>query len=857
MDPLRTPDATIYLYCLVEGIAEAWVPRGTTSGPMGGTYETIIANRNLSAMLPRIEPWKGIGSSGHLSLDLVDQGGYLSRLMAAGTETTLAATMDPGDGTIETDDASGLDSSGTVHIHRCAYTYSGKSGDDLTGVVRTNDHLDEYEPTHRVDLGTSFEQDGYVSPVRVGTTPAYLEGRYISIHAIALDVGGYPITDDDGESDFEIWRGIITAAPPSPDGAGYKLQCETLERLIQQDPPVSGIAGKLMTGAWDTSLAADGDNVWGMHTTPIFISYKRRRAHLGIVCTSADNPLDLVISVDLLDGASNGQWMTSLQIQTRLAVLIRSAFPSQGANGIDVILYFYDPPISDGDPDPSTQFRMMVTLRNYAYLDGAIAIWIYHGAPDVWRQLGFLGVLSDSTSITAGSDATLALFAPELPATLYIKPTDTEIPVITNAQVIPSQGWGEMGDEVFFYGGTDVTQLVDNKLCVILTDCSRGFAGTTAQQHIYRMGDPGASRMPEIQPVYCIGGNDTMGANEADASIWVSLLKVLTGTNDEATNGDYEAFPGLGISIEHIDVAAIDSLKTLPPYAGSMYGTLSSLRSFLSDALALEGYALVTRPIADGTCRLTPVRMGASSTSETALDLDIDAAAGVTIRGGLGEVINRVDITGPSSEAMYHDAESIATFGVRQKLAYKLPVPDEAGVIYLAAAVRRIFAIAGGRAYFLGEFSVDPSGRMVAPGDILALTFPNSALTGNWRVLSATTPVRGRGSVRVRAMRISAWSCSLCAPTTEIDSINGSDIVLTVEDSSWYQVGGDVWIYDPDEYSDGYVKRITAIPDDETLTLSNTTDLTVGDYVEYEKETTNTDDRYVWLVIPPEQEWGD
>ena len=221
MDTIRTADATLYLYWKIEGIAERLVPVGTTSAPMGGTIKKVVESRSIAAMYPRVEPWKGIGSSGSIKLDLVDEGGYIAGLVDPGTEGELREDFDIGTlATIKLVDATNFSTSGTAHIHRRAYTWSGKSTNDLTGAVEVNNHIGTYEIKHEIGNYLGYEKDDYAASVRVGTTPAFLEGRYISMHRIYLDPGGYPITDDDGESDKEIWRGIITSFPPSPKPAG-------------------------------------------------------------------------------------------------------------------------------------------------------------------------------------------------------------------------------------------------------------------------------------------------------------------------------------------------------------------------------------------------------------------------------------------------------------------------------------------------------------------------------------------------------------------------------------------------------------------------------------------------------------
>ena len=860
MDPLRTPDATLYHYWRIEGIAEKWVFRGTTSTPMGGTIKRIVENRELAAMYPRIEPWKGIGSSGSLRLVLADEGGYLAGLLDPGTASELREDFDIGTlDTIKVADGTNFASSGTVHIHRRCYTYASKSTNDLTGAVEVNNHLSTYEIKHEIGDYIGYAKDDFSASVRVGTTPAFMEGRYISMHAIALDPGGYPITDDAGGYDFEIWRGIITEFPPSPNGLAYALQAETLERMIQEDPPSTGMAGSLLTTLSQAAGNNDNPGQWQALEEPLFVTLDRRYIRFSISCTSADLVLsELPVSVDLLEGGV-AKWMTLHDIaEVASAGLLSGAFPGQGAGDVALRFYMQKHPATDVDQAPVFDLQAALAFDNWQYANGNVTIEMVHGPRSFWKQLGFIEAQNETFAVTnTGSEHSLAMRATDLPASIYIIPSTRDLPVILNAGVAPSSGFVEIGDEIVYYASTSATQYVSGKPCTILRDCYRGYAGTLPEEHVYRFGGEDVEP-PAVSAVYCIGGGDDVGSDKPDPSIWVSLMKVLTGTSGEYTNGDWSAFPGLGIPNEHIDVDAIDLLVSKAAVSGPMIGRLETLRTFLSDALGLEGYALVTRPLSDGTCRLSPVRVGAVSAGETAVTLDIDASRGVQVHGGLGDIINRVDVVGQRSTAKFHDIDSIAMFGVRQALSFELPVSDPAGTIQYAGAVRRIFAMAAGRNYYLADLSVSPAGRMLAPGDVVALTFANADMTGNWRVLLGDTRLRGDGSVRIRAMRVPGWVNTLLAPTAEIASIATLNVNLTASDSQWFRVGATVWVYNPDEYSDGYEREITAIVDADTITLDDTANLTAGDLVEYNLETDmSTEDRYAWLTDPAEYNWGD
>jgi hypothetical protein len=869
LDIIRRPDVRLRSVIRVQGLENPWTHIDDSSNHLGYSTKPIIANRTLAPTYGSVTPFEGIASSGHMAVELSDRGGYLAGLFSSGVETVLTADVEPGDSTINVESTAAFASSGTIRIHREAIDYTGKTATTFTGCSRAQyEHVSGvYAPPHRISATGGPEGDGVVAAVRVGTTPLYLEGRYISLYVTAEDYAGNPVQDADGNSTWEIWRGIITSVPPSPTGIGYSLRAETLERLITDDPPPTGLSGELVSGAWRSSWGGGEQQKWGQFEAPIFVPWGRRHLAVKFIADNltAGTLTEYPVSVNVLS-ENHGQFMTLGQIAeafqaSAVGTITQLESVSIGYNQQFEII------AADGEVHEH-DLGVIFTFGPTAGDDINWRVELLHGDLSLWQQLGFTdnpsswwytNLVAGWAETTAADGATIAGRTDMPPATIMVMPGDDEIPVLSNATVTPSAGWVKIGDEFVYYEGTEDAYVIDGVQAYILTGCKRGYAGTMAGEYIYRMGSDDAPDLPDVEPAYCVGGNGTPGADAPDNSVWISLLAVLTGTNNDGTNGDYTTWPGLGIPEEHLDVESIARLADSIPMAGPLYGSVSDLRSWLSDAIALEGYALVTRPLSDGTCRLTPVRQGAANAGESVLTVDIDAAEGVTVSGGLSSIINRVNVESPRSEAHYTDLDSVAQFGVRQAKSYKIPAAaTEGGVLYVANSARRIFALTGNRRYMEIDCSLSPEARGIAPGDVIDLTLPNNAMSGRYKVLEASTPLRGRGSVTVKALWVGGLWSYIYTPATEIQSVSAPDVDVDTSDGQWFSVGDYVWVYDPDDYGTGVSRRVDAV-DGDTVTLNSAAGISAGWVMEMDDYTTNpTDTEHVYLVSSSTQwQWGD
>jgi hypothetical protein len=853
-DVLRRDDITLYWYVLLQGISRAWTPVGETRSFTGHAIAPIINSRTLAPSYGEIGIFQGIAQTGRLNLSLEEWGNYLgTQLLGDGTETILTADVEPADGIIHVESTASFASAGLINIHREQISYISKTPTTFAGCTRLiGEKAGIAAMPHRIAPHCGPIKDGTEIRVRVGTTPKDLDGRWISVNVIALDPGGQPIYDNDGAFTFEVWRGIVTACPPSADGVSYSLQAETLERWITSRPPLRDWQGRLATRAWAADMGAGQFSGFGVSQMPLFIPDRRSLACIRL--QTSDGSFDETIGLNATD-AGVGRWLTLGQI----AESINTALASSGC-AATVMFSLAQDAAAEGNADPQTRLQLVIYGPAGLFADaGELTITLIHGERDVWLQLGFVGQHETTIAYSGGSPIGPGYCdADSIVAQVYLAPDDDQIPILSSSGGLPStHGWLKMGEEVIYFGGITEEGTVDGIPCYTLEECKRGYAGSPVAIIVVRAqgmmdsGDP-----PTLDPVLCVGGNATIGADEADANIWISLRKILGGSDGETDTGPWHDWPGLGIDNEHLDTDAIDALAAQTAACPAIRGVVTDVRQWLNDALAIEGYALVTRPTASG-CVLSPVRVGAPDAGETILTGTLDSPAGVKVTGGLNQIINRITIKAPEGgEAHYHDADSITQYGVHQGETLTAQIADQTILCFLAHAVRRLFALTAGRRTCTLQAALTPAGRWLAPGDAVALTLPNAALSGTWRVLSASTPLRGRGSIEFTALRVLAWDQMLYAPTTEVQSVVGLDVTVTTGDGQWFVPGATLRVYDPTDYTDAVNPVISSV-DGDVLTVDDVTGVSPLDLLEYEDfSTCATEDRYLWQLLDT-YEWGD
>lgn len=834
---LQRQDITPYLFVRIQGVEAAWVTVGETRNfSNASSVVGVLSPSGLSFNYGVVVPFQGIGESGRCSLTLQDTGSYLRNLTKPGTYTYLSADLDHAEtGSIAVDDTASFPSAGTVHVHREAISYTGKTATSFTGLTRCQFDSFDFPRTHRATV-SGDPRTGTLGYVKVQSNPGKLEGRWVSLWAAALDSGGYPVADTNGETKWEIWRGIVTAFPPSPDAVTYRLQAETLERLLLVDPPNKAVSGSLVTGVWDSRASSVGLPSWGWEASPIFI--QGCRGDLAIRITSGDSEL-------LHSPYASGNGESTFRTLAGIGDYVSDLYVNRG------ITYRFSVQASALDKQV---LRCVVTvpvdLPEYT-IEIYAAASLVHGPSSLWQQLGFLGESYQSVSSEAapggGFQVRFVFEADTPPLQIWIRPDDPDLPVYFDGTAPEVPLFLKVGSEVV-YCPEIVSEQVCNGLPVsVLRGCLRGQGGTYRQE--IRSSVDAPQEGVSVSYAYCVAGADGV----SESNVFRALYKTLIGTGDEGqTPGAYPtgavSWPGLGVPSGHLSDWQEWPLYS-PSILGDFGGTIEDLRRWINDSLAVEGYALVTAPGEDGV-RLRLVRFGGAPDG-TPTSYKIDAANGVDVSGGLATVINRISVSGNNdSKAVFHDGDSIAQLLVTQGREYNLPVSGAGGLTSLAPAAARIFALASKAELVTASVPLAPQGRLLAPGAHVTLSFPNIDLSGTWQVLESSTPIRGKGSVTVKVFKNLAWSTRRYAPTCTIASIDSmaNTVTLASGEGEWFGDTPTVWVYDPAEYEDGSSCQVTSVSGD-TLTLVDVTGLSEGDRVEYQGYSdSDSNTRYVFLV---------
>jgi hypothetical protein len=829
-DALAIPDCTRHYYLLIQGIPEAWVDQHWTGSAYSGrTERKVLAGESIRLSYGAIDPYEGLGRAGSLRLDLVENGGYLWGLTQPGTETTLAADMDTTQTTCKVTDASALGSAGGVHIHREYITYTSKSGNTLQNCTRNNydTYGDAREHTiPRLPGGQTAAQ------VRVGTTPGLLEGRWCSLRMICLDQGGYPISfgvGEEAEAVWEIWRGVITAFPPSVDGIQYRLEAETIDRRILSDPPSCGLSGRLLTGAYVGSGAAPQQ--MNVRDVPVWVPPEATEITVRMTKGSSWDPADIdeqaTNTVTLTAG-----WRTVGQILDELV-------------GLTWYIAYKNLDWAQADPqNGGTGSATVLRLRVWPEEDLVSDYMTLSIEGRVWQQLGFA---AHTVYRLQSNWDNFDMVAQRAPAHIDIRPTDTQIPVLVESLGYAESGFVKLADEAIFYGECGDDGTLDGVAVHRMASCIRGVGGTQAGAYRYAYGDGG--ELPEISPCYVMGGVD----GSSDPSPWHSAMRALCGHTMTLPAGGHPADdstgPSLGIDLDHFDHTALYPLTRAIPVVPAVNGIVDDIRSAISGMLALEGYALVAA-LTERGCLLTPVRVGAPTSAdlEVAPSLVLPLGGQVALSGGLGEIVTVVRITGnDDSEALYRDADAIQRYGIQQTLEYQVPLHDRASLLACIAGATRLLTLGTltGAYRLTAECSLE--GRSMTPGAYIVgpdLSPRISPLSGTWQVLECSQPLRGSGHTRIVAARWPTPESVWWAPTSIIEEIDGTAIRITTGEGDLFDpsryVTLEIYVYDSDDMASAVTRTVSARTAD-WLTLDSSTGLVVGRYIEIKGA---PDDRY-------------
>jgi hypothetical protein len=241
---LAQPGATILSWIEIEGLRYAYGNRAQaaafwTSLASGLRFDELKSY--LTEVPPgvdaRLDPLEGMASSGEFEFHLIDGDGYLTQAMNVGREAydpdrlVLSADAAKGSATLNVlGSTTNWPASGIGYIGRCTFSYAGKTGNSLTGVVQ--------------GLYRSQDQD-HATGEGITMYPAQLYRRRCWHYLAAADTQGAFNVADRGAR----YAGTIDDCEMDQGGAGYVLKVRTAERELEEAQAFRGLRkGTLATG---------------------------------------------------------------------------------------------------------------------------------------------------------------------------------------------------------------------------------------------------------------------------------------------------------------------------------------------------------------------------------------------------------------------------------------------------------------------------------------------------------------------------------------------------------------------------------------------------------------------------------
>lgn len=812
LDYMRRSDLRAYLFLQVQSIQQYLVPHGLIPTVLAGTAKCqCIDPQSMEVTFGRVDPFRGLGTPGSLRCTLTDPSGFLAELVSGGTETTLTAQIEPDSTTISVVDTTGLPA--VVHVHREAIQVTTTNSTTLAIVTRNKYDSHGYPMRHRVR--TTADGTKYGSSVRLGSTPFEMSKRWVKVHCLMLDQSGEAYREGGDLVTGEVWRGLITEWDETIDDIHFGFSAETIDTAVQSEAPLCGFNGGIATA----SRFVQGSQALAYQ--PVLVQAGRNTLTIEIWDT------DLLAAVETITAELATGWHT-------LSEAAEALMTARGAASIVTGISIY------ALSDQPTRLGVRVDVDDSGWYEIRLA-----ETDGFWGQLGFAAYVSGMAHYDIVAFASPAT-ASESPAQVYVLPHDTLIPVYTDGDPPPVPGTCKIGDEVIAYSAA-TEQHIGDQTSYLLTATARAVAGTSAVPLVYRWGESSGD-LPKIETA-CV-----IGKAGPEASIWTPALSLLTGTG-YGENGDYSDDPGLGIASEHFDVAAFEALAPQVPVLSGIQGIVSDLRRLLTDALALEGYAIVPVTTENG-CLLTPVYIGAVGEHETAISCRVSMGGNRTIKGGTGDIVNVLRLTFPDeTEATYYDEDSIDQFGQQQAEDYEVPLTGSAAALQLAPALIRMFYLRGRKSTLIADLELAPEGRLIQIGDVLSLTFPKSDLTGAWRVLSVAQALAGAdGRTRITAYRVRNRSGYIYAPTCTVASVSGGDTInLGTGEGQWIEGVESIYCYPPEDYASGTVLTVASVTGD-ALDVGDVESVDAGWLVEpYSQERTE----YAYIDDDTPATWGE
>lgn len=589
------------------------------------------------------------------------------------------------------------------------------------------------------------------APRIVSNFPRVWVGRYVRLWAVPTRSDGYAFDENwYGETAREVWRGVLNSDPrPGADWSSYELHCDSIESILRTEIGSESRKGSLLRvpGGLQQNVSGQVEPPPGAPLPQAV--YWVDEATNRIDCTvskwtdassyaNGDVPLDVWSytggdAIEIYTG-------TLPQIVTR--AFVRLAFETQFADVIRSDTGIDSLKVSQGKQSGRWSFTAYDATNYYV-----ISInWDAEGS--VGRLFGWTGMLdvpSNGYAVIAPTEADIAVF---------ISKNAKRIPFfyeqsIASAATAPSSGYAVIGDddEVEVVKYSSITTLFnDLEGLYILEGCERGRFGTMPRDHVapQATSDAGGDK---VKVQFGVGWDDGTPFPEV-------ILQLATSTGVEENNGAYDLLPdGIGarLSLAHFDLQAFTRLGERLAAWESRRPMLMVKGMKLSELIGawMQPVArfITAKTLADGTYRITigealPAIESAADTAITTREILLEPAPRY---GAAGRIINQIrafyhwnpsksEPTDTAYVDVLHD-DSIAEYGVRNKLEWKLPgwTTDSAtalaAVLDWSADVFRRY----GRPFDIVTFDTDRSAMLLSPGDTITLTIPGFPSTRGTR----------------------------------------------------------------------------------------------------------------------------
>lgn len=830
---LSDPALNLYYFLMIEGIPQiptsmtlpaAWFTGGYTqlAGMLdvsgGISIPAQALNRKAGASTPAQMVFR-IGPD--------DLAGTLRKLFATRKSTALgakgailAATLDwtegeGGAGTITVNSNSGWVNGDDCYIGRETIGITGTTDADKLNISSTRAKYGSVTQKYLVD------DDSFKGSRLIANHPMQWEGRHVRLYAGLCSPTGQVLDNvwsmPSGDSQWEIWRGVIKSLKPADSWKSWDIQCSSIDCVIDTEVGSYQPVGKI--GWTQGNWASAGTEVF--FPTAGWVLEGENTITVVLKPPGSDEYSD-EITATITAGFYSDVFDTAAQaLITEIKAFYSGVYPA-GADP-DFTSWTEGDKYKEGnngDLSPFWQDRRAV-LQLASGQDWAG--YLKSSETSMMRMLGFPAGRYDLIKLkTSSATATLLAIEANLIPALYIGPGATQILVREEAGQygMPFSDIGGFAvisnddkNEIIQYTGVTVSWAHEPRV-ISLTGCTRGLCGTKAQEWSVPVSDlvphssvKAAGDPPKIQG--CLAFSDT--------DLLTIFLELCMSTGDNANrHATYDVaavpeFVGAGLPSLHFD---IDKFEAVTAELGDVLSKRNiaffepfNLKGWIGPELAALGYTILSRRTPNGyQITLDKVRDPLVMGGQTITHSDIQPTDWPEIRSELGDIINRLDcdlvwMVGKGkfsdSKIIINEIDSQIDNGVVQTLEVQMKgaASDTATGQHIAELIGPSILSHFARRYEIITLSVRRRAWAFQPGDQINVTLagiPNWDGTSGWTaeptVLLAMEPTYAGGgreaATKLTLLHLPDRKLSYYCPTGEIASILGAVITLKANEYS-------------------------------------------------------------------------